>query len=149
MPYVDLRTEALVPAPPERVWAVLTDFESFPDWNPLVLVARGTPELGARVQLHVPHLASPGKTVRMAARIIRFEPGRELAWVGGVPGLFRGEHYWSLSPAAGGTRLQHGERFGGIVPRIWGRRRIEGFRAAYMALNRALVERVSVPDPAA
>jgi hypothetical protein len=145
MPFVDLRTEALVPASPERVWEVLTDFKAFPEWNPLVLEARGVAEPGARVHLLVPHLASPGKTVRIPARIIRFEPGRELAWVGGVPGIFRGEHYWSLSPVQGGTRLQHGERLSGLVPRIWGRRKIEGFRAAYMAHNAALVARLGAP----
>ena len=143
MPWFDLRTETLLPAPPERVWEVLTDFPSFPEWNPLVLEARGAAEPGARVHLLVPNLASPGKLARIPARIIRFEPARELAWVGGVPGLFRGEHYWSLAPAAGGTRLQHGERLGGLLPRLWGRRRVEGFRTAYMAHNAALAARLA------
>lgn len=143
MPFFDLRTEALVPAPPERVWEVLTDFESFPEWNPLVPEAHGVVEPGARVHLLVPNLARPGRMVRIPARIIRFEPARELAWVGGVPGIFRGEHYWSLSPVKDGTRLQHGERLSGLLPRLWGRRKIEGFRTAYTAFNTALVARLA------
>ena len=142
MTYFELRTETVVPAPPGRVWAELTDFASFPDWNPLVFEARGPAEPGARVAIRVPNLAQPEKILRITVRITRFEPGRELAWIGTVPLLFSGEHYWSLRPAPGGTLLEHGERFGGLLPRIWGRRKLESFRPYYERLNTALVERL-------
>lgn len=142
MTYFQLRTDILVPAPPERVWRELTDFASFPEWNPLVLEARGPAEPGARVALRVVNTAQPGKTARITARITRFEPGRELAWLGAVPLIFSGEHYWSLRPAPGGTVLEHGERLDGLLPRIWGREKIAGFRPAYEKFNVALVERL-------
>ena len=142
MTYFQLRTETLVPAPPERVWAELTDFASFPEWNPLVLEAKGAAEPGARVAIRVPNLAKPSRILRITARITRFEPARELAWIGVVPVVFTGEHYWSLRPAPGGTLLEHGERFGGLLPRIWGKRKLESFRPFYERLNTALVDRV-------
>ena len=148
MPYFVLRTEILVPAPPERVWAELTDFASFPDWNPLVFEAKGPAEPGAHVKIRVPNLARPNQVVGITARITRFEPARELSWIGSVPIVFSGEHYWSLRPAPGGTQLEHGERFDGLMPRLWGRRRLESFRPAYERLNVALVERVRA-SPAA
>ena len=39
MPIV--RTRALIPAPPQAVWAVLADFDRYEDWNPLNIRARG------------------------------------------------------------------------------------------------------------
>ena len=143
MTFFQLRTEKFVPAPPERVWAELTDFASFPEWNPLVLEAKGPAEPGGRVAIRVPNLAQPSKILAITARITRFEPGRELAWIGVVPLVFSGEHYWSLRPAPGGTMLEHGERFGGLLPRIWGKAKLESFRPYYERLNTALVERVS------
>ena len=94
------------------------------------------------MKIRVPNLAQPNRIVGITARITWFEPARELAWIGTVPLLFSGEHYWSLRPADGGTLLEHGERFDRLIPRIWGKRKLESFKPAYERLNLALVERV-------
>jgi uncharacterized protein YndB with AHSA1/START domain len=36
-----IRTEALIPASPDAVWRVLTDFNRFHEWNPLNIEAHG------------------------------------------------------------------------------------------------------------
>ncbi|PRQ08645.1 SRPBCC domain-containing protein [Enhygromyxa salina] len=38
-------------APPEQVWAVLVDFDSYTDWNPWVVWASGPAVLGGRVDI--------------------------------------------------------------------------------------------------
>ena len=40
-----IKTENVINAPAERVWAEMTDFASFPDWNPFVRKAQGRLEL--------------------------------------------------------------------------------------------------------
>ncbi len=38
---VQISTEIEINASPERVWQVLTDFPSLPDWNPFLQTAEG------------------------------------------------------------------------------------------------------------
>ena len=42
-----------IDAPPERVWAVLTDFPAFADWNPFVTSISGVPAPGARLEVRL------------------------------------------------------------------------------------------------
>lgn len=51
--------------------------------------------------------------------IFTLEPDRHLAWrgrLGGLPGLFTGDHHFVLQPTEdGGTRFEHYEVFSGVV----------------------------------
>jgi uncharacterized protein YndB with AHSA1/START domain len=46
----ELRTEIEIAAPPERVWAVLADFDSYPEWNPFIRRIRGQPAAGSKLE---------------------------------------------------------------------------------------------------
>src|SRR5438093_8689554 len=48
---LELRTEIEIDAPPERVWAVLIDFEKFPDWNPFIRRIHGNALVGSRLDV--------------------------------------------------------------------------------------------------
>ena len=86
-----IHTEVFVPATPDRVYSVLADFARYPDWNPLNLEARGEAKLGARVPMVFRNLpGKPGTIIRQTVRIVAADPGRELAWAGYVPLLFKG-----------------------------------------------------------
>ena len=54
-------------------------------------------------------------------KITRFEPGRAMAWTGGVPlGLMKGVRTFSLAPENGTTRFTLREEFTGpMLPLIW------------------------------
>lgn len=138
---VRIETELVIAAPPKRVWSVLADLARWGEWNPLMPEARGTLELGGKLAV-VAH-GPDGKRLRFTARVVEFEPGRALAWKGGVPGVLLGRHYFRLaSHEGGGTRLTHGEEWSGLYPRLKAAR-LEALRPGYEALNRALAERVA------
>ncbi|HEX6394884.1 MAG TPA: SRPBCC domain-containing protein [Acidimicrobiales bacterium] len=105
-----------IQAPTVTVWAVLTDFPAYPDWNPIEIEMYGEPVVGTRLQ-HTSKL--PGrKPMRFTPTIVAAEPGRVLAWDGRVlvPHLFDVHHRFELSPAAtDGTRLRQSERFSGLL----------------------------------
>jgi hypothetical protein len=112
----DVRTILTIDAPPERVWAVLTDFAAYPQWNAVISRVRAELREGAKIRFRIKFEATPEFGV--AARLIRCTPGRELAWRGGaplLPALAWGEHYFRLAPAGDGTQLIHGETFGGLL----------------------------------
>lgn len=111
-----VRTSLMIAAPPERVWAVLTDFAAYAQWNAIITRIRADLHEGATVRFRIKVEASP--ELGFTARITRFIPGRELAWRGGVPlvpSLAWGEHYFRIAPTADGCELTHGEDFGGLL----------------------------------
>ena len=142
----DIRTEALIPAPPDTVWAVLADFERYGDWNPLNLSAHGAATVGAKVRMVFRDLSSAkdGATISQTVTIAAAAPGRELAWTGHVPLLFRGRHGFLLTPKDGGTHVLHTELLSGLITAGWSAARIaRDFVPHYEAVNRALAARVA------
>lgn len=137
-PTREIVTEIDIEAPPERVWAVLTDTAAYPHWNPFIVSVQGQIVEGGRLTTTM----QPASGGRMTFRpiLLKVTPDRELRWRGRLllPRLFDGEHYFLLNPSPGGTRLVHGEIFQGV-----GLLAIdpEQFRADFEALNAALKAR--------
>jgi hypothetical protein len=131
-------------ATPEKIWALLTDFRSFPDWNPFVRSIEGEPRKGEtlRVTIHPPG----GSATTFKPKVLRADPGRELRWLGhlGIPGLFDGEHYFQVTETQPGRcRLVHGERFSGLLVPLF-RAGLDGkTRAGFVAMNRAMKKRLA------
>jgi hypothetical protein len=81
-------------------------------------------------------------------RVLEAEPARRLRWLGHllVPGLFDGEHRFTIEPAGPGLRDPAGDvpRPAGPTPAGLHRRpTLEGFRQ----MNRALEARAEEPTP--
>jgi len=140
-----IHTEIVIPASPDEVCAVLSDFARYSEWNPLNLEARGEARLGARLPMVFRNLASGGDAVvRQTVRIVAAEPGRELAWAGHVPFLFAGRHGFLLTPRGRETHVLHTELLGGLLARTWTKAKIaRDFTPAYEAVNVALAVRVA------
>jgi predicted N-acetyltransferase YhbS len=145
-----IETTVTIAAPPERVWAVLTDFARMPDWNPLIGAIGGPLHVGARLSVLI---ALPGRpATRFRPLVLAADPGRELRWRGSLvlPGLFDGEHYFLLQPdGAGGVRVVHGEVFTGLLVGVIMRSGMvsatrEGFEAVNRALKREAEAKASV-----
>ncbi len=137
-------TEALIPAAPDRVWAVLADFDRYAEWNPLNIRAAGEARPGARIRMTFLNLARPGRTLDQTVILTTCEPGRALAWSGNIPLLFNGRHHFTLTPEGRGTRLRHGEDLGGLIAATFSKTQIaRDFVPAYEATNRALAARVA------
>jgi hypothetical protein len=139
----EIRTEIEIEATPPRVWRALTDFKTFPDWNPFVLAVEGEPKKGARLKVTLRTAGGGDMTFR--PRVLAADEGRELRWRGRLllPGVFDGEHYFEVSElSTGRSRLVQGERFSGLlVP--WLQRGLESnTRSGFMAMNRAVKRRL-------
>lgn len=139
----EIVTQAVLPFARDHVWSVLTDFRAYCDWNPLNVAAEGMAASGARVRMTFIDPGHPGRTITQDVRIIAAEAPSRLEWVGTVPLLFRGKHYFKLSGSGPVTKMRHGERLSGLIPCLWGDRRIEQQRLAYEALNDAPLKRLS------
>ncbi len=106
-----------IQAQPETVWAILTDADGYPGWNPGIERVEGRIALGE--QLKVFTKLSPGRA--FPAKVTRFKPPSEMIWSGGMPlGLFKGVRTFHIKPEDGGTRFATREEFSGpMLPLIW------------------------------
>jgi hypothetical protein len=88
----ELYSKIEIQAPDSRVWQLLTDFASYPQWNPFIRWAKGEVKVGARLEVHIQPSGARGMTFKPT--VLRAEPNRELRWKGNLvlPGLFDGEH---------------------------------------------------------
>lgn len=112
----EITTSVDIEAVPERVWAALTSFDYYPDWNPFIRQASGRLQVGETLTLRM--FPAQGKPMTFRPRVLAVDPQRELRWIGRlmVPGVFDGEHRFLLSPVEGGaTRLVQAERFSGVL----------------------------------
>lgn len=138
----DLQAVTEVKAGLDTGWRVLTDFESYPAWNPLLRRIAGNAATGAALRLRVARSLGSDKTMPLPAKVRVCRPQEELAWGGGVPGLFDVHHYFRLEACAAGFRLTHGERFSGVlVGLLWPLLRARIRPENYQALNEAFRKR--------
>lgn len=108
----DLRRSIRIEAPPETVWAALTDPESHGRWNTLFRISgEMCADARPRVRLRVPGL--PPVTTRPRVTGAEFP---ELAWTTRVPGL-RADHLFRATPEDGATLFEQFERFEGPLAR--------------------------------
>jgi hypothetical protein len=128
-----------IDAPPEAVWAALTDLGRYPEWNPLFREASGQVAAGSRITLRSVHPAN-GRLMTVRPRITLADPGAELRWVSSLPGIISGEHRFLLTPAGGGTRLEQSEAFRGLLA-AFPLKTFTRAEASFQGLNEALKKR--------
>jgi len=136
-----------IPASPEAVWAVLTDFPAYPAWAAYLQRIEGRAAAGTWIRLVE---GPPGRrpyTVR--TRILEATAGTRLAWPAVIPGapwlpaaIFTGTHEFLLAELpGGGTRLTQREHFGGLLSHL-SKEGAVGADEGFVAFNDALKSRV-------
>ena len=99
------RTTLPIAASADVVWAVLTDFERWPEWNPSVPAIQGDVRLGSTLKLT---LAMPGRpSAKVKAQVTELVPERRLCWHGNIGNdrVFAGTREFDLAPQPDGTVL--------------------------------------------
>ena len=138
----ELHSEIEIEAPPETVWATLTDLERYAEWNPFIVSAEGDVAVGAKL---TNRLEPPGgRAMTFRPRVTEVESGRVFEWLGrlGVPGVFDGRHRFELDETGSGTRLTHCESLRGVLVPLLRKSLDTHTLAGFEAMNEALKSRV-------
>jgi hypothetical protein len=108
---------ATIEAPPEKVWAILTDASAYPQWDSGVRKVDGTIAPGEKIK--VVSEANPGRA--FPVKVTQFEPARSMTWSGGMPlGLFKGVRTFTLTHEGEATRFTMREEYTGpLLGMIW------------------------------
>ena len=112
-----VEAEIVIPAPPSKVWAVITDPDTYADWHPVIRPIAGRLESGQTVT-HAMTLED-GSVSEVEAAVVRVEDERLLNQYGGVPLVLTFDHRFELEAVEGGTRLRQHEEYRGIAVPFW------------------------------
>jgi hypothetical protein len=149
----ELRTFVDIDATPERVWQVLMDLPTYPEWNPFVTNAGGTFEVGERLSFTMSPL-NPLLRGTLRPTVVEVTPYRRLEFrvqYGklGVPGLFGSDHTLTLVENEDGTvRLWEEVRFRGLLVPLVSRSLNRDSSPAVDAMNEVLKNRIERTQPA-
>lgn len=142
MPFT-ISTSIVIQSSPATVWAVLTNFESYPSWNPFIKQLTGDVAEGKTISvtLHPPE----GSPMSFKPTVLAFDAPREFRWLGKlwVKGLFDGEHRFVLQDNGDSTTtFLHSEQFNGILVPLFQKMLDTKTRAGFEQMNEALKRRV-------
>jgi len=135
----ELNNELEINTSAERVWQVLTDFASFPQWNPFIQRISGVLETGKQLEVRIQASNTAGMTIRPT--VLKVEPNHELRWVGRwpIPGLRNDEHIFTIEPLdAERVRFTQREIFTGLLSSFHGRSRNADMRRGFREMGKAL-----------
>jgi hypothetical protein len=137
-----IKTETVINAPAERVWAEMTDFGSFPSWNPFVREASGRLEPGEQLKIR---LQLDRMKMTFKPRVTVVEPNRELRWLAtlGRPGVFDVDRAFQIEPRDRGVLFVMSEECTGWLTPVMFATNLEAqLYRGYDAFNDALRRRV-------
>jgi uncharacterized protein YndB with AHSA1/START domain len=104
--------ELQIAAPPETVWAVMTDLSSWPTWNHDVksMTFEGQLEPGSVFRWK-------SGSASLVSTLQSVDPPREIGWTGISMGI-HAVHVFHFEPNDGGTRARSAESFRGLIPSV-------------------------------
>src|ERR1700744_3987545 len=102
-----------IDAPPEVVWAVLTDLAGYPQWHPAYLSVTGQLAVGSKLTIKTTSPSS-GEPVTLKVTVLTVEPDSELAWASKLAGVTTIKRRFLLSATDGGTDLTQAGTYRGL-----------------------------------
>ncbi|MBL4795274.1 MAG: SRPBCC domain-containing protein [Pseudomonadales bacterium] len=142
----EIITDIIIDAPKEKIWALLTDFDNYSNWNSFITKAKGTPSSGRTVKIKV--RANNVTLPTITAKIRIAEENKELSWGGPDNALASkivgADHYFQIEELSDNQcRFIHGERFYGILPMLtW--KVIAASKPGYLAMNQEIKEQAEM-----
>lgn len=131
-----LSTEIVINATPNKVWAILTDFKNYPNWNPFITSLTGDFEVGKKIMVRI--TPPEAKATTFKPTITAFDVNKKISWLGIfiIRGVFDGEHNFELTDNGNGTTtLVQYENFTGILVPIFKKMLDDNTRRGFEAMN--------------
>ena len=138
---IEIKTEILINATPEKVWAIFSNFENYPNWNPFIKSIKGNVKIGKKIIVRIEPPESNGMTFK--PKVLAFETTKELKWLGHLlfAGLFDGEHKFELIDNKNGTTtFIQSEKFKGILVLLFKKQLNSNTKQGFEKMNRKLKE---------
>ena len=136
-----IETDTLINATPDKVWDVLTDFKSYPAWNPFIKEVKGTLEVGSKITVTIMQSGDKGTTFK--PKVLTCIPNKELSWLGRLllPNIFDGKHKFELVDNHNGTTtFKQSEDFTGLLVPFFKKQLENNTAPGFEGMNKKLKE---------
>lgn len=132
-------SEVEIQAPAERIWQMLTNFASYPEWNPFIHRISGQPKERTRLKVYIEPPGAKGRTFH--PKILKAQPNCELRWLGRllIPGLFDSDYIFTIEHI-GRNRVRFVQReiFSGLLVSFLAQRLDAKLGLGFDEMNQAL-----------
>jgi hypothetical protein len=131
-----------IQAPPEAIWAVISDIEGWEAWNPIYPKARGTLRIGAPLTLELALRDRKPQTIHPV--ILDWIPNEQIHWrLTALGGLVRATRYLEIEQLnETGSIFSNGEVFDGPLAPVVLRSLARPVRHGFRAMGEAVKARV-------
>lgn len=137
-----IETQIQINATLSEVWDILTDFDSYLEWNPFIKRITGEAIEGKKLAVTI---SPPNqKSITFFPTVLSSQKGSRFSWLGHLlfPGIFDGEHIFIIEENEKGSLFIQKENFKGLlVPLVW-KSMEKDTKAGFELMNRALKQRV-------
>jgi len=137
----EIKTEILIHATPEKIWAILSKFEEYSVWNPFINTLEGDVKVGNQILVKI--TPPDSKVMTFKPTVLSLEANKELKWLGHFmfTGLFDGEHKFELIDNLNGTTtFIHSENFKGILVPLFKKKLDNNTKRGFEEMNLKLKE---------
>jgi len=130
-------TEIIINASKEKVWDVLTSFDSYSNWNPFIISIEGKPIENTQL---INKLDIDGKIQTFKPTVVRVEKNKHFEWIGKLPlGMFTGHHCFEIQELQEGqVKLIQKENFSGWLSSLILKQVKESTIAGFIKMNKGL-----------
>lgn len=138
-----IQESIIIAASPAKIWGVLMDIKSWPEWNTFVTSIEVQPPQ-TELSVGSKQIITINKSQSYTNTVSILQPEKELRWNGSIitAAFFDTEHWCTLEEVAGdevSTRFTQGERFSGILAPVLGALgKLEELREGYVRMNHDL-----------
>lgn len=132
----EIKTSIIIQASTETIWNILTDFESYPTWNPFIQSIQGDVQVGNKISIQL-------QGMKFKPKVLVFKENTEFRWLGhlGFKGLFDGEHSFVLTPKSNDVTLfEQNETFNGSLVPLFSKS-LNKTKIGFEQMNQKLKER--------
>jgi len=144
----ELRTEIEISAPIDKVWQILTNFDHWEDWNPMVNQMSGQATVGTRLNITM-RGPDAKDAMKYQATVLEASSPLRFRWRATMISslLFTNDRVFELKEKDGRTLLVNQEEFSGLmVPLFWGKMKL--FVVPMLEkMNQALKNKLETQSP--
>lgn len=135
-----ITTEIDILAPPEKVWAILTDIGQWQEWSPTINASQGEASVGSTLAITMMSKEEGKDGPKYSPKIIQLDEPTYFHWRAHMMAgfVFTNDKIIELEKTENGTRLIHKETFKGLMAALMKGQMSKGVPPMLDTMNEAL-----------